>query len=251
MLEPLELLLLAAAGAVAGFLNVMAGGGSLITLPLLMMLGFPAPLANGTNRLALLAQNIVASTNFRRRGVGDLRTAAILASVALPGAVAGAVLSVRIPDAVFRVILGGILIAAVVATLATPAASPAHTRTRPEMNVATYAAFVGLGIYGGFIQAGAGILFLLIVHHGLRVDLVPVNMYKVFVVGVYMIPALLVFAASGNVDWGTGGILAIGNASGAWLGSHVSVTGGSRAIRVVVAVALAVMAIGLFMQGRT
>lgn len=234
-----------AAGTAAGFLNVVAGGGSLITLPILLFLGLPAATANGTNRIAILAQNIAAVASFRRQGFSDARTGLTLAAVTLPGAVAGAFIAVRISETAFRAALATVLVLAVVGLLRPLGGRHYEQCARPRPGAATFLALFGLGFYGGFLQAGVGFLFMVVLHQLLRLDLVRVNMYKVFIVLIYTIPALAVFAVSGNVDLITGLILAAGNATGAVAGARLSVRGGERPIRVVVAVALMLMAVRL------
>ncbi|MCP4843139.1 MAG: TSUP family transporter, partial [Halieaceae bacterium] len=71
--------LLVVVGTIAGFLNVMAGGGSLLTVPVMVFMGIPGPVANGTNRIAILAQNLTAITTFARRGFRDFKLSLTLA----------------------------------------------------------------------------------------------------------------------------------------------------------------------------
>jgi hypothetical protein len=104
---------------------------------------------------------------------------------------------------------------------------------------------VFVGFYGGFIQAGVGFILMAVLYDLLQLDLVRVNMHKVFIVGVYMVPSLLVFALSGEVDWLAGSLLAAGNAAGAWAGSNVAVKGGDKVIRIVFAIAVVAMAVKL------
>lgn len=234
-------------GAVAGVLNVAAGGGSLITLPVLVFLGLPTSVANGTNRLGILAQNLVAVETFRRRRLADAATSWKLAGWTLPGAIAGALVSLEIPEIWFKRILAAIVVAgAVTIAFPRPARAGGDGTGAPRMRWHTALAFLGIGFYGGFIQAGIGMVFLLVLYHLLHLSLVLVNMYKVFIVAVYTVPALLVFVATGNVAWGIGAVLAVGYALGGWLGTHVSVRGGDRAIRAIVAVVLIAMGVRLF-----
>ena len=233
-----------AAGLAAGFLNVVAGGGSLITLPVLLFLGLPAPLANGTNRLAILVQNVVAAGTFRREGVGDLGGAAPAALLTIPGAIAGALLAVRVSDALFRTILAAVLVLSVFALFAPSPRARADGR-RARFGAGAALAFLGIGFYGGFIQAGVGILIMAAFRALFGVDLVRVNAWKVVVVLVFSVPALVVFIATANVDWVTGGVLAAGTATGAIIGARLSVRRGEGAIRIVVAAALVLMAVRL------
>ena len=105
---------------------------------------------------------------------------------------------------------------------------------------------LGIGFYGGFLQIGVGFLFMAALFHLLRVDLITVNMHKVFIILIYTLPALVIFMWTGNVNWKYGLILAAGNAFGGWWGAHVAVKGGERAIRIILAVAISIMALKLF-----
>ncbi len=234
------------AGAAAGFLNVLAGGGSLITLPILLLLGLPAADANGTNRVAIFVQNIAAVASFRQAGRrSDLKTGAKLAVFTLPGAAVGAFLAIYISEAVFRTILAVVLVLAVAGLLRPVAPRGPMSQSGTRVGVLSALALVGIGFYGGFIQAGVGFLFMLVLYRGLGFDLVTVNVHKVFIVLLYTIPAFLVFLISGKVNWTVGLVLAGGNAVGAVVGTRVSLRGGERVIRIVVAVALVLMAVQL------
>jgi hypothetical protein len=79
----------------------------------------------------------------------------------------------------------------------------------------------------------------------LSLDLIRVNMHKVFVVGVYMLPSLLVFAWQNQVHWTAGAVLALGNASGAWIATRLQVKKGEGLVRVVLVVAVLAMAVRL------
>ncbi len=237
------------AGLVAGVVNTLAGADSLITLPVLMFLGLPAALANGTNRLSILVQNVAAIEGFRRRGIWDLGTGVKLGLIAIPGALAGAFISIRIPDEWFRAILAGVLVVAVISLLGPGAKRDPAATARPRIGWAAVVAFTGIGFYGGFIQAGVGLIYLAVFNRMLHVNLVWANMYKMLVTGVFTVPAIFVFVAAGQMDWLTGTVLAIGSAVGAWIGTHVAVKGGEPVIRRFIAVALMLMAVRLVVGG--
>ena len=238
------LLLLAVfgAGLVAGFLNVMAGGGSLITLPLLIFMGLPVAVANGTNRVAILAQNIAAVGSFRRQGYSDLRTGLAYGAATVPGAIVGAFVAVNVGETTFRAILAGVLAITVVGLLLPKKRREVKGDPPARARTIAFLGFFGIGFYGGFIQAGVGFLLMLVLHQLLRIDLVRTNMHKVLIVLIFSLPALAVFVATGNVAWLYAVALAGGNASGAVVATRVSVKGGERPIKVVLVIALAMMA---------
>ncbi len=230
------------AGLIAGFLNVMAFGGSLITLPVLIFLGLPVAVANGTNRFAILVQNVAAVGNFRRLGYADARTGMLYSLATIPGAIVGALWAVRVSEQLFRAILAVVLIAAVVGLLVPRRPRHGQPDVSRRAKLVAALAFFAIGFYGGFIQAGVGFLLMLVMYNLLHIDLVRTNMHKVLIVLVFSIPALGVFVATGNVAWTLAGALAVGNAAGATVATHVSVKGGERPIRIVIGLALLVMA---------
>ena len=236
--------LLAVAGIAVGFLNVMAGGGSLISLPILIFLGLEPAMANGTNRVAILVQNITAVSSFRSRGYSEMRRSLGLALCTVPGAVAGAFAAVVVDPALFKRILGAVLVAAVILILRK---GPSTTDEDGGVNhpILAHLAMVGVGFWGGFLQAGVGFLIMPILYQLLRLDLIRVNMHKVFIVGIYTIPALFVFALQAKVWWLGGLALAVGNATGAWLATRFTISHGERVIRVVFVAAVIAMGVKL------
>ncbi len=236
------------AGLLAGFLNVMAGGGSLITLPLLIFLGLPVAVANGTNRVAILVQNVAAVSSFRRQGYDDLRAGLAYGAATIPGAIAGAFVAVRVGEATFKAILAGVLVITVVGLLLPKKRKEVGGSPPARTRILAFLGFFGIGFYGGFIQAGVGFLLMLVLHQLLRIDLVRTNMHKVLIVLIFSLPALAVFVGTGNVEWVTAGALAAGNASGAIVATRVSVKGGERPIRIVLGLALSMMALRLVFQ---
>ena len=243
-MEPWHYPLLAMTGAVVGLINVMAGGGSLISMPVLIFLGLSPAEANGTNRVAILVQNITAVSSFRARGFSDAPLSLTLALCTIPGAVVGALAAIAIDPTVFKRILGGVLVVALVLMLQRGNGGDTGRAARAHL-VWAHIASIGAGFYGGFLQAGVGFIFMPILHRLLALDLVRVNMHKVFIIGIYTIPALVVFACKDQVWWLAGLTLAVGNAVGGWLGTPFTITRGEPAIRVVFCLAVAAMAVKL------
>ena len=238
--------LLVVVGTVAGFLNVMAGGGSLITLPLLIFLGLPAAVANGTNRVAIFFQNIFAMGGFRRQGIFPLRLAMLCTVPALAGSYLGANLAVSIDDVTFKRLLAAIMIGVLILTLVDPARrwrrqEEEMTPLRTALLVLT---FFGVGVYGGFVQAGVGFIIITgLLVHGL--DLVRINAVKVIVIFCFTLVALGVFIAHGQVNYGLGLALAAGNSIGGLIASHVAVRKGHDWIKKLVSVTVFVFALKL------
>jgi hypothetical protein len=249
--------LLFGAGAVAGTINVLAAGGSFLTLPLLIFMGLPATVANGTNRIAILVQNIGAVWSFDRHGVVDwswLRRAAL---PALVGGIIGTWTAVRIGDASFQRILATLMAAVAILVLLDPVrkriwrgpGTPASegVTPRPWLRGPAFAvAFFFVGVYGGFVQAGVGFLILsLALLAGL--DLVRGNALKVLAVLAFTPLALAIFAWAGKVDWGMGAALAAGNLLGGLLGTHLTVLKGHAWVKRIVFVMILVFAAKLWL----
>jgi hypothetical protein len=113
-------------------------------------------------------------------------------------------------------------------------------------NAGIYLSMIGIGFYGGFIQVGVGFLLMASLQFLMKLDLVRVNMYKVFIVLIYTIPALLIFALTDNVNWLLGIFLAIGNIFGGWWGAKMQVKKGEGLIKFVLVIAIFIMALKLF-----
>lgn len=242
-----ELLLLAVAGFASGWINVLAGGGSLFTVPVMIFLGMPGPVANGTNRIAIIAQNLTAVGEFRRRGFSDFRLSATLALCASVGAFAGALVGVKLDGVWFDRTVALIMIAVMI-IMALPDkknAAPRDPKAPVKNLLLGHILFVGAGFYGGFIQIGVGFVMMPILYRVMGLDLVRVNMHKVFVALVFSIVALAVFASKVPIVWAAGAALAVGNAIGGWVGAHATIAKGERFIKLAMFAALAAMAVKL------
>jgi len=233
-------------GAVAGFLNVLAGGGSLLTLPLLIFFGLPAATANGTNRIAIFCQNIFAISGFKKKGVFPLRLALLCTPPALIGSYIGANMALTVDEMMFRRLLALIMIGVMIFT----AIDPMKRLRRDEMPMtplrllALMLSFFAIGVYGGFVQAGVGFIIIAgLLVHGL--DLVRINAVKVLVIFAFTVVALAVFVAHGQVDYVLGLTLAVGNSIGGWVGTHVAVEKGHDWIKRFVTLTVLIFALRL------
>ena len=241
-----EIPLILVTGVFAGFLNTVAGGGSLLTLPVLIFLGLPpATAANGTNRVAVFVQNASAIMGFRRKGVSDFGYSVLLTLPALVGAWFGAQIAVETDEVIFNRVLAGIMIAVLLLTLLNPTKKLQGKTANLSIarKIIGMLVFFFVGIYGGFIQAGVGFIIIAALTLTNGFDLVRTNAIKVFVIFFYTIIALIAFIR--YVDWPLGLTLAVGNATGAWIGSHWAVEKGDKWIRIVLIVAVVAFAIRL------
>ncbi|MEL6362827.1 MAG: sulfite exporter TauE/SafE family protein [Pseudomonadota bacterium] len=244
--------LLAIAGVLAGWVNVLAGGGSLFTVPAMVFLGLPGPVANGTNRIAIIAQNIVSVGAFRAQGFADFRLSATLALCAAVGAYFGAQIGVGLDGVWFNRTLAVVIVLVMVAMAgegrepSKPKADSDHSSIgKPRNVVLGHVLMAGAGVWGGFIQVGSGFLMMPILYRVMGLDLVRVNMHKVFIALVYSIVALGVFATQVPIDWRAGAALALGNAIGGGLGATSTVKKGAPLVKRVLFLALAAMVVKL------
>lgn len=238
-----DYLVLFGAGIFAGTLNVLAGGGSFLTLPVLILLGLPPTVANGTNRVGIIFQNIGAVWGFRRRGVLDWRWTARILAPACAGAVVGTSLALIIGDEAFRKVLAFLMVAVTLWTLWDPLSRIEGGRPPGALFIGS--AFFVAGIYGGFVQAGVGFLVLAATTMA-GFDLVKGNAIKVFCILVFTVLSLAIFAWNGQVEWGVGLVLAAGTIIGGQIGVHLTVLKGHSWVRGVVTITVLALAVKLW-----
>jgi len=231
---PLELLVLAIAGVVAGAINVIAGGGSFLILPLLIFFGLPASLANGTNRVGVMSQNIAGVIGFHRHGAFDWSWALKVSVPAMAGSAIGVWAALTVPDFAFRRILSVAMVVVTIWSLMNQGRKPPATQQlKPPTHWFVVLGFFVVGLYGGFIQAGVGFLVLAITTAA-GMDLVRGNAVKLLSVMLLTLLSLVVFAGAGQVDWPRGLALAIGNWAGAVIGVRMAVLKGHAWLQQVV-----------------
>ena len=240
--------LLILAGFVAGFMNTMAGGGSLLTLPLLIFLGLPAAVANGTNRVAIFMSTLSATAGFKSKGVSNFPFNIYLGFSGLIGALIGARIAIDIKGELYNKILAIIMILVVLLIVYKPKIS--HSALMERLTgkhlFVSMIAFFFIGIYGGFINAGIGFVIMLFLHYYNRLDLVKVNATKVVIVLIYTSGALITFALADKVNWTYGIFLATGNFIGGWTSSRWSVKKGENTIKIFLLIIVVLMSIKLW-----
>ena len=244
-----QLALLTGVGVIAGWLNVMAGGGSMLTIPMMLFMDVPGPVANGTNRVAILAQNISALITFLREGSQDLRLGFSLVAASIPGAIAGALIGVRLEGVLFDRALAIIMIATMILMMTdrkkgSRLEQSTHQPTKNQL-IPGHLCMLGAGFWGGFIQIGVGFILMPILHRVMGLDMVRVNFFKVFIILCYTVVALGIFAANVEVFWIVGLALATGNAVGGALGARTTIKSSDGLIRRVLNTVLVVFIVKL------
>jgi uncharacterized membrane protein YfcA len=240
--------LLVGVGFIVGFINTVAGGGSLISLPVLIFLGLPPSVANGTNRVAVVIQNALGTAGFKSKGITTFPFNIYLGISAIFGSVLGAYIAVDLEGETFNRILAIIMIVVVLLILFKPKMKLEQMQERMT-GKHLWIGVVGFfffGIYGGFINAGLGIIIILFLHYVNRMTLIRANATKVVVVFIYTLAALGVFVLNDKVNWEIGLILAIGNGTGAWVASRVSVDKGDGFIKTFMVIVVAILAVRLW-----
>lgn len=220
----------------------------MLVVPFLIFLGLPANVANATNRVAILLQNIVSTATFKQKKILDFKTDYKLLIPTTLGSIAGAFTAVDIQEEILQKVIGGLLIVMFFMILLDP-----NTWVKANVDKAKaknpfvrFLIFFGIGFYGGFIQIGVGFFMLAGLVLGCGFDLLKANALKVFLILFYTIIALVIFIWYDLIDWRTGLILSCGNMLGAWIGTRLSVKWGAKYIRYILLLALIVVALKLF-----
>jgi uncharacterized membrane protein YfcA len=246
-LEWYKYLLIIGAGLVAGFINTLAGSGSLLTLPMLMFIGLPPNMANGTNRIAIMLQSLVGSLGFRKQAALDRSTGFKLGIPSVLGSIAGALMALALNAKAMERVIGILLIIMFFFILFKPEVWLKGQKEKqiPASVWLNFVVFFLIGVYGGFVQAGVGFFLLGGLVLGAGMDLVKANAIKNILVFLYTPFALLVYIIGHQVDYKSGLILSIGSMTGAWLGTKSAVSWGPVFVRYVLLIAVFISAVQL------
>lgn len=230
-MDLLTIILVIGVGFLAGFINTMAGGGSLISLPLLIFAGLPANVANGTNRIAILLQNAVSTASFKQQKVFTWKEAIKLAIPTIIGSIIGALLGVNLNEELMNKAIGALLLIMIVLMSIKKDIWLEGNSEKSKNYIKNFIVFFFIGIYGGFIQAGVGFFLTAGLVLSAGFDLLKSKAIKVFIILLYTPFALFIFIMNDQVNYKIGLILAIGNMAGAFLASRLAIKKGSGLIR--------------------
>ncbi len=246
-MEIINLIIILAVGLLSGFLNVVAGGGSLLTLPVLIFTGLPPAVANGTNRVAIFIQSIWGIAGYKSKGISAFPYSIWLGISALVGAVIGAKMAIEISDELFERILAVTMVGVIIVTvLNSPGRKDYTEKMSKGRQIITTVVFFFIGIYGGFIQAGVGFMILAALTLINRFTLVKANSAKVFIIMIFTASALIVFIIEDKIEWLPGIIMAVGSSVGTWYGSRWAVDKGEKWIKIILIISVIGMAIKLW-----
>ena len=234
-------------GFVAGFINTLAGSGSLLTLPILILLGLPANVANGTNRVGVTMQNIVAVATFRRRGALPLEGSWKLIVPSVVGGILGAMLAVDLDERLLRQTIAVLMLVLIAVMLLKPERWIAsHVARREPRLLVEVPLFFAIGVYGGFLQVSVGLFLIAALVLAAGYELVGANAMKNLIVLLFTVAALVVFIVNDQVEWTLGLLLGAGQAVGAWAAAHFAVKRGADFVRWAVIVITVGSAVALF-----
>ena len=252
LLDINSILILLGIGLFAGVVNTLAGGGSLVTLPVLILfLGLDEATANGTNRLMVISAALVASYGYRSKKIVTHPYGLYFGLVATLGAIIGAKIAIDMDGDTFKRFLAIIMITVgiiIVFRSKSIASLDLPERLTGKYLIAGLIGFFFIGIYGGFLQAGVGIVIMLLLTQLNRMNLLRTNSVKAFSVFVYSIAAVLIFALDGKILWMVGLWMVLGSVIGAWLSSRWSVKKGDKVIRITLLIMVSYMAVKLWMD---
>lgn len=237
----IEIVLLIFSGLLVGFINTLAGGGSIISLSILMFLGLPANVANGTNRVAIFIQNIAAVGSFKQQKVLDHKKGFWLAIPATVGSIIGALIAVDLNEEVIEKAIAIVMLVMMIVILYKPQRWLTGKKELQDkkVSIGQMILFFVIGIYGGFLHMGVGYALLAGIVLGAGYDLVKANAIKVFIILIWAPAILVVFIFYGQVNYLYGIILSIGNVVGALIASRLAVKKGASFVRwVIIAVIL-------------
>jgi hypothetical protein len=227
----LDLGLLLLVGFVTGIINTMAGGGGFLILPVLVGMGLPVNVANGSVRVSVLTQNIGAVATFHNEGVRAYRPSWQLGPAMIVGALAGAYLATKIDNDIFKPLVGVVLLAWALILLIKPERFLRPPDQAREPNWLTQMLALLTGFYGGFLQAGVGFPLIALLTGHLGYDLVKANSIKVTLVLAYTIFTLPLFIGANQIAWAPALVLALTTMLGAWVGARWQLQKGAEVVR--------------------
>ena len=209
-------------GMIGGFFNVFVGAGSLLTIPVLILLGLPPHTAIATNRLGVTGSDIAGWYEFHVKGMIDYKAALILAVPALIGAVIGANLMLEINESALKKTVALITFAILIMITIMPEAGIAHSPKKIKGTrkfFAILASFI-VGIYGGFYGAGAGtfLFYILILCFG-ETFIESAGTHELANLS-FSVTAAVIFAYNGIIDYIWTIPLFIGSFGGSYLSAY-------------------------------
>jgi uncharacterized membrane protein YfcA len=226
-----EIILLLVSGVLVGIINTLGGGGSVITMSLFMAMGMPIGIANGTNRIAVLMQNLSATVAFLRKGMLHVKSGLLLSLPAIVGNIFGALVATEVSESIFKICLSVVLAIILVYLVMGKDNEQITGGHSLKIKWWHYIWFFIIGFYGGYIYIGLGFLILAVTIWTMNLDIITANVIKGFVIFLSTPFALAVFIYNGQVEWMAGLLHGAGNIVGALMASHWAMSWGVKFVR--------------------
>ncbi len=244
-MESNEIILLLVSGIIVGIINTLGGGGSVISMALFMAMGLPVNVANGTNRIAVVLQNLSSTLTFIRKRMLDIKSGLLLSIPAIIGNILGSMVAMEVDDTTFRICLSVVLAVILVYLIFDRQRPHLHTGHSLTIRWWHYIWFLIVGFYGGYIYIGLGFLILAVTIWTMKLDIITANVLKGCVIFLSTPFALAVFMINGQVDYGVGLLHGAGNIIGAVMASHWAIGWGVKFVKVFTLVVIVVSFIDL------
>ncbi len=227
------IILLVLSGVVVGVINTLAGGGAFISMTLFTVIGLPINVSNGTNRIAVVLQNLTSSVAFLRKRMLDLKSGIKLSIPAIIGNVAGSLVASQISDSIFKICMTVVLTVVLLYMLFDKSHNRPHIHGGHPLVVRWwhYLLFLFMGFYGGYIYVGLGYVILAATIWLMDLDIITANVVKCFIIFAATPFSLIIFMINGQVDYAYGLWHGLGNVVGALLASHYAMSWGVKFVR--------------------
>ncbi|BDS15016.1 sulfite exporter TauE/SafE family protein [Aureispira anguillae] len=214
-------LLIILCGAFSGFIATLAGLGSVLTLYILIeVIGLDGDIANGTNRVGIMAMALMALPTFYRKGHLNFRRSWLIILAIFIGALGGVALAITIDNNDFRIIFKYLLLVMLLLVLTNPKKWIRATNYEHQISKWLLPVFVVMGFYAGFIQAGTGIFLVIFLALVGKYSLIDANGVKLSAFALYTAVCIVVFGWAGKIDWEIGSFLALGQGLGAYIAAR-------------------------------
>lgn len=233
MSESMIVLVLIISGILVGVINTLAGGGAIISMTLFMVLGLPIGVANGTNRIAVVLQNLTSTVAFLRKRMLNVTSGIKLSIPAVIGNIVGSMVATHISDTVFTICMTVVLSVVLIYMIfdRSDQNTKVHGEHPLDLRWWHYLWFLLLGFYGGYIYIGLGYVVLAVAIWSMKLDIITANVVKCFIIFVATPFSLIIFMLDGQVDYLYGLWHGIGNVIGAAFASHFALAWGVKFVK--------------------
>ena len=217
-MDYLQYLLFFSLGLIVSVINSLAGGGSTLSLPILIFLGLPPTVANGTNRIGLIVGNLSSMLNLKKHGYLYMPVFKQLFLPTLIGSILGVLALVQMSDKLFQAILALVIFFVVFMThLKKDILGKAPDSPPTKRSFKGFLGFIVIGIYGSIVQVGVGFLQIFAISKYSGLSLIQVNTLKSALTSVFLVISTIGLALSGKILWDVALIMALG----AWVGGYI------------------------------